>query len=409
MPVQSSMSRRPQTSTSSSASAHPGREELGDKSADIQSSLLNRPETLTRSSASAHADMEEPRDKSTEVPSSSSYSPQTSTSSSPSAHPGREELGDESADLQLSLSYHPQTSTSSSTSAHLCVEGFGSKYTYNEGLNGMPIHNMVDFPYFDQVIKSQTDKISAGLTTKQFVVFRGVTEKMFAYIDNERRDIGGNMRFHYDSDCEELIVKLMPTFQHEAAHCGFSHELTYRARDMGLSWGSLIPCGATRYRGCSNSSSKEGDSAHKPRALRPSPSDWPTIVFESGFSESLPRLRVAAAWWLMESGGHVKIVVIIAVQLAQGRIVIEKWGLSAGNFQRPPTRAVPNPAVILVPNKLQEITILRQASPPRPAIVTGAPLILEFVKIFLRAPLLPETDFVFTDSDLSDCAEWILG
>ena len=111
----------------------------------------------------------------------------------------------------------------------------------------------------------------------------------------------------------------------------------------------------------------------------------------------------------MESGGHVKIVVIISVQLAENKIVIEKWGLDAGNFQRPPTRAIPNSTVVLVPTKRQEITIVRQANPPRPAIVTGAPLILEFVKIFLRAPLLPETDFVFTDSDLSDCAEWILG
>ena len=69
-------------------------------------------------------------------------------------------------------------------------------------------------------------------------------------------------------------------------------------------------------------------------------------------------------WW------EVNIVVIISVQLAQGRIVIEKWGLSAGNCQRPPTRAVPNPTVLLLPEKLPEITILRQASPPRPAIVT---------------------------------------
>lgn len=353
--------------------------------------------------------MKDLRDKPTYIQASSPRRPQNSTSSSTAAKLGREELPDKPAEIQPSLSYRPETSTSSSAEAESCVEGVGSKYTYNEGLNGMPIHDMVDFPSFDQVIKSQKKKILAGLTAKQFVIFRGVTEKILAHIDDDRRDIGGNMRFFYNSDCEELIVKLMPTFQHEAAHCGFSHELTSRARLMGIPWGSLIPCGATRYRDRSNSSFKEGDSGHKPRAFRPSPSDWPTIVFESGFSESLPRLRVDAAWWLMESGGQVKIVVIISVQLAQGRIVIEKWELCAGNLQRPPTRTVPNPTVLLVPKKLQEIIILRQASPPRPAIVTGAPLILEFVKIFLRAPVLTETDFLFTHSHLSDCTEWILG
>lgn len=111
----------------------------------------------------------------------------------------------------------------------------------------------------------------------------------------------------------------------------------------------------------------------------------------------------------MESGGQVNIVVIISIQLAQDRIVSEKWELCAGDLQRPPARAVPNPTVQLIPKKLQEIIILRQASPPRPAIVTGAPLILEFGKVFLRAPVLPETDFLFIDSDLSDYAEWILG
>lgn len=111
----------------------------------------------------------------------------------------------------------------------------------------------------------------------------------------------------------------------------------------------------------------------------------------------------------MESGGQVNIVVIISIQLAQGGIVIEKWELYAGNLQRPPTHTVPNPTVLLVTKKLQEIIIFRQASPPRRAIVTGAPLIPESAKIFLRASVLPETDFLFTDSDLPDCAEWILG
>lgn len=63
---------------------------------------------------------------------------------------------------------------------------------------------MVDFPTFDQVIESRKEKFLAGLTAKQFVIFRGVTEKILEHIDHERRNIGGNMRFNYNSDCEEL-------------------------------------------------------------------------------------------------------------------------------------------------------------------------------------------------------------
>lgn len=46
-------------------------------------------------------------------------------------------------------------------------------HTYNEGINGMPIRDMVNFPFFDQVIKSQMEKVLAGLTAKQFI-FSGV-------------------------------------------------------------------------------------------------------------------------------------------------------------------------------------------------------------------------------------------
>lgn len=60
---------------------------------------------------------------------------------------------------------------------------------------------------------------------------------------------------------------------------------------------------------------------------------------------------------------------------------MEKWGLGQAKHQRPPTRAVSNHAVLLVPTKVHEITI-RQDSLPYQITVTGAPLSLEFAEIF---------------------------
>ena len=42
-------------------------------------------------------------------------------------------------------------------------------------------------------------------------------------------------------------------------------------------------------------------------------------------------------------------------------------------------------------------------------VVTGAPLILEFEKLLLRAPVLPEGDVIFTAADLQALADefWI--
>jgi hypothetical protein len=53
-----------------------------------------------------------------------------------------------------------------------------------------------------------------------------------------------------------------------------------------------------------------------------------------------------------------------------------------------------------IPTKIQEITII-------PNTVTGAPLVLEFAKIFLRPDVPPESDITFTGQELSNWADRI--
>jgi hypothetical protein len=122
---------------------------------------------------------------------------------------------------------------------------------------------------------------------------------------------------------------------------------------------------------------------------------------ECGFSESLRHLRFDAGWWLRESGGEVKIVIIISIKRARSIVRIEKWELApmagrrltlraaSNNLNNPPPR---------IPTKIQEITI-------DPNTVTGAPLVLEFAKIFLRSAVPPESDITFTGQELSNWAD----
>jgi len=56
---------------------------------------------------------------------------------------------------------------------------------------------------------------------------------------------------------------------------------------------------------------------------------------------------------------------------------------------------------------MRQITIVKNpAAPSNPVTyaITGAPLILEFEKLLLRAPVPPEGDVVFTETDLSEFA-----
>jgi len=166
--------------------------------------------------------------------------------------------------------------------------------------------------------------------------------------------------------------------------------LIYKVCRMGVPQDELITNGATRYEG--KRSSKESNSAFAPYPSRKKDTDWPTLVFESGVSESLSRLRIDADWWLTNSEGHVNIVVIIALHRAQSKIQIEKWELALLDPGRPCTRSNQQ-----IPARTQEITI-------NPDTITGAPLVLEFHKIFLRPATLPEIDVIFTAEELSSWA-----
>jgi hypothetical protein len=125
------------------------------------------------------------------------------------------------------------------------------------------------------------------------------------------------------------------------------------------------------------------------------------LVFEAGISETLARLRVDADWWLTNSNGEVKIVVIIWIVRAAKSLVIEKWCLQPRSRAAPVTRAN-----TLITTKIQELTIIQNPPIPPPQgtiptyAVTGAPLILEFEKLLLRAPVPPECDVIFTAADL---------
>ena len=150
------------------------------------------------------------------------------------------------------------------------------------------------------------------------------------------------------------------------------------------------------------------DSTYKPRC-RDRQDDWPTIVFEAGLSESLTDLRRDAQWWLANSRGEVKIVIIISIVKAEKSLWIEQWNISSFDRPGPATRAFLN--VIPVPTKIQELTVIQNPSIPHlPGTipiyaVTGAPLILEFEKLLLRAPVPPEGNVILTEADLQAWAE----
>ncbi|KAG0136654.1 hypothetical protein HOY82DRAFT_549483 [Tuber indicum] len=238
---------------------------------------------------------------------------------------------------------------------------------------------------FTGAIDSRAGELSSGGADESqcpYLILSPVTQTQLAIIENIRDTSYKRLRFLYLNDPQALIVKVMPSGLHEFATEAF----------MGLRR-ALPSVGRTTYEG--TLSKKEADGGFKPPLARPRENDWPTIVLESGVSESPQRLKVGARWWLANSRGDVKIVLLFFVSKAARTIRTEQWELESSENSRI-ARAYPGPAAT-------RPTIKGLAKIDAHS-VTGGALELGFEKVFLRAPDLDrgEGDFTFTIQDLRD-------
>jgi hypothetical protein len=233
-------------------------------------------------------------------------------------------------------------------------------------------------------------------TKNQYLVLHPVTENDFAEIEDKRFTINRGLRFTYCTDIDTLIIKV-PTPEHEGVTKTFSYDFIDHIRAMGLTERrDLKDMGATSYKG--TSTDKEPDSCWRPLTVRPNKQDWPTLVFEVGVSETLRKLRMDARWWLANSQGRVKIVLLFKIDRVARTIHIEKWEY------RPAAHTYGNRPAAQVPTEIQTVDIdahgIVTGSPP----ATTPPLVLHFHNLLLRQPIPPEHDVTYTAQHLQGLA-----
>src|SRR5277367_3556778 len=211
----------------------------------------------------------------------------------------------------------PTTITTTSSTASSVSANMGPTNTTmptfskaSEGLEGVPVWIFKTIKNMQEAITSYKEKLEAS-EASPYMIFRLITTNDLLKIERARENgkIDRGVRLTHYMDWDILILKV-PTAKHEAAHRTFSDQLFFEAGLMGLRW-ELFNIGAETYKPALMS--KEGDSAFKPGSIRPLDTDWPTIVIESGWSESLTKLREDARRWLENSGGEVKIVLLISI------------------------------------------------------------------------------------------------
>jgi hypothetical protein len=146
--------------------------------------------------------------------------------------------------------------------------------------------------------------------------------------------------------------------------------------------------------------SKEPDSCWIPVVARLNELDWPTLILEVGASETLHHHRKDAHWWLANSQGAVKIVLLINIDKRLRTLRIEKWENRPPPADRPTTRQSNEH----VPIKIQAIDINANGAVTGTPAATTPPLVLQFQDLLLRPPVPPEQDLIYTAQDLQELA-----
>jgi hypothetical protein len=210
----------------------------------------------------------------------------------------------------------------------------------------------------------------------------------------------------YNANSQILIITI-PTAVHEALHLGLYGP--YLRSTTEEKWKN-IGTETFRQQGHPRGDGGEGDSTGGPRPERIGKGNWPTLVIESGHSETLPELHKDMQWWFQVSNHKVKIVILAKFDDQQHHILLEKWEEEISSPQGAITRsraaAILQQNSVLNPVKRQSITITRdETTNPVSYNITKGALVLGFRLLFLRDPGPQEGDFVLSIQDLQLYAE----
>jgi hypothetical protein len=185
-----------------------------------------------------------------------------------------------------------------------------------------PFTNLVAFK---RICLARSKRLVEGTQTPQYLAFTSVSQESLDKIDRTREERRGwlpRMTILYDGREEILIVKLMVGAMHAVSAHQFLRMFETKLLRLDVS-ASLLGTGSTTF-GRRGGRSKEADISYIPLSRRLE-DNWPSLVVEIGVSESLAMLRRDAAFWITNSDGRTRIVIVLSVNRRDQRFLVERW------------------------------------------------------------------------------------
>jgi large subunit ribosomal protein L40e len=145
-----------------------------------------------------------------------------------------------------------------------------------------------------------------------------ITRTNLNYIDRHRKKEFPPMRILYDERREIMIVRMVGEYQEVVAK---KFERILRNHTGS----SFLPTVKARYPAISGYCEKEADRNYLPRDTRILGTDLPSFVVEVGLSASLNGLRWDADFWLNQTDGRTRLVLLIEIDLYDQVMRMERW------------------------------------------------------------------------------------
>ncbi|PYH80076.1 hypothetical protein BO82DRAFT_241518, partial [Aspergillus uvarum CBS 121591] len=270
-----------------------------------------------------------------------------------------------------------------------------------------PLTTYTGLKDLNELIVARRDKLYQeveGVT--QYLSFKDVSPQQFDYIVEREEGLSGHVRLNYFRDIETLVVKI-PARETEQAHVNFWRIVLCASDKMGVGLKETCGLGATTFWGPTGSA-KEADSSFTNLHSRPS-RQWPIWVIEAAIrpSESMLRLRAAAAWWAAHSAGSVKLVFLIETNRETKEVIVEQHVPVRWNYPNTRSHLESGASPVWKASRVSTVTIRTQGvdSPT----IQGGPLVLEFESAFKRAPNPPlEQDVMLSETKLLTWAALII-
>ncbi|EAW16256.1 uncharacterized protein NFIA_056050 [Aspergillus fischeri NRRL 181] len=257
------------------------------------------------------------------------------------------------------------------------------EYRLSNGITSTITRTYSNFKQLEQAAHSVLKTLEANdCDGNQWILVLGLTKEAIKRLDNDKECLGG-VNFRPEWEGTTGLIKVIPGATHESLIDAFN----------------LKPA---------NNKGKGADQGFTPPSRQGAQGQtrgWPTLVIEVGVSESISKLRSDAKFWLNNSSGQSRFVILINTKRA--RVTFENWMLMPPNAPNPAppayvaalrSRPIHSPPLVNQPAASQQLYSAQEVV-VTPTGMTGAPMIFPFRALYDRAPGPNETDITITAQD----------